>query len=462
MRQFFVVVVLTLYSIYVSAESNQNAPEIRKQGLEWLAGLRDQGIEVSVRDWLILAQNPSGQQLTRLLHKYARYVDTGRLEKELFQSAWHIADKPEINSDEIPSAKYLSSVLPNIPQYKSLQKALAYLREWQRKAAGLFPDDLILFEGDQHPAIHHLNQWLEDLDLATNLPEDVYTQQHKDVLTQVQLRFDLMPDGRLGAMTRQALLAINNERIRILKANLERIRWLPKSLPYPHVKVDIAGFNVAYAVSPKETHIHKAIIGIKAKKTPIFQDEIESITVNPIWKVPHSIAANSLLRVEKKKPGYFREEGFRIYESWDDNAREVQPESVNWRKYTPRTFHHRLEQKPGELNRLGKYKLDLPNEYGVYLHDTDKPELFEEAKRSFSSGCTRVEGIQSLVYRFAMQQGVIAELVEKQSKPETARVALSQTIPIYFVYFTAWPDSTGRVRFREDIYQMDNALTSWF
>lgn len=461
MRQFFVVM-LVLCSFYASAETDQNAWESKKQGLEWLAGLREQGIKVSANDWLILAQNPSDWQISQLLSKYARYVDTGRLDKGLFQPGWHITDKPEFDSNIIPSVKNLASLSSEIPQYKKLQKALAYLREWQEKAAGLFPDDLILFEDDQHPAITHLNQWLEDLDLATDLPDTAYSQQHKDVLTQVQLKFDLMPDGRLGAMTRQALLAINNERIRTLKANLERIRWLPKSLSYPHVKVDIAGFNVAYAVSRKETHIHKAIIGTKAKQTPIFQDEIESITVNPIWKVPHSIAANSLLRVEKKKPGFFREEGFKVYESWDDNAREVQPESVNWHKYTPRTFHHRLEQQPGELNRLGKLKLNLPNSYGVYLHDTDKPELFEEAKRAFSSGCTRVDGIDSLIKKLAGRQGVVDELIEKQSNPETAKVVLNNTIPIYFVYFTAWPDSTGRVRFREDIYQLDNAISSWF
>ena len=200
----------------------------------------------------------------------------------------------------------------------------------------------------------------------------------------------------------------------------------------------------------------------KKKQTPVFQDEIESITVNPIWKVPHAIAAKSLLRTEKNKPGFFREEGFRVYESWNDNAKEVEPESVSWHKYTPRTFRHRLEQKPGELNRLGKLKLDLPNQYGIYLHDTDKPELFEETKRTFSSGCTRVEGINMLVELFARRQGVMNDLSEKQASPETSKVTLNQKIPIYFVYFTAWPDSTGRVRFREDIYQLDNALTSWF
>lgn len=476
MRQF-IVVMLTLGVLSTSADNGQTISDSEKnnlnskpsasaannkQWLEWLSGLSGQGIDVAASDWLILSSNPSSQEASQIVRRYARYVDTGRLDRTLFQAAWHIADKAEFNPNSKLSSQRLASLSSDLPQFTPLVQALAYLHKWQSEAVSLFPDDLILFEGDQHPAINHLNQWLEDLDLASGLPEDAYSQQHKDVLTDVQLKFDLMPDGRLGAMTRQALLAITNERIRTLKANLERIRWLPKTLPYPHLKVDIAGLNVAYVVNANETYIHKAIVGTKAKKTPIFQDDIESVTVNPIWKVPHGIAANSLLKIEKKKPGFFREEGFRVYESWDDNAREVSPESVNWHKYTPRTFHHRLEQEPGELNRLGKFKLNLPNQYGVYLHDTDKPELFEENRRLFSSGCTRVEGIDNLVQRFARRQGSMAELLDKQQNPETAKVILNQSIPIYFVYFTAWPDSSGRVRFREDIYQFDNALTSWF
>ena len=453
MRRFFVVT-LILFSLLARADN--------REPLEWLSNLSEQGIEVSADDWLIMAQNPTKEQLNQILSKYAHFVDTGRLNRRLFQPGWKISEQRQIRQKKVWTVDELKALEPGVPQYHALRQALIVMNNWRSKATALFPDDLILFEGDQHQAVNHLNQWLEDLDLASNLPEDAYSPLHKDILTQVQLKFDLMPDGRLGTMTRQALLAVTNERIRTLKANLERIRWLPKTLPYPHVKVDIAGFNVAYAVNPKETHIHKAIIGTKAKQTPVFEDEIESITVNPVWKVPHAIAAKSLLRIEKKKPGFFREEGFRVYESWDDNAKEVQPESVSWRKYTPRTFRHRLEQEPGELNRLGRLKLDLPNPYGIYLHDTDKPELFEETKRPFSSGCTRVEGIDKLVQRFARAQGVMDKLSEKQLNPETAKVILNQTIPIYFVYFTAWPDSTGRVRFREDIYQLDNALTSWF
>ena len=432
-----------------------------RDSINWLAGLPEQGIPVSDRDWLILASNPSPEKLNKLVRRYAGYVDRGRLDRRLFQPGWRVQEEKSVLPENgWLTLAYLKSLEPQLPQYKMLVRSLARLKVWSQTASDEFPDDLIFFEGDQHPSVARLNAWLMDLDLIDSLVGDVYTQTHKDVLTQVQLQFDLGPDGRLGVLTRQALLAITHDRIRTVKANLERLRWLPSTLPYPHIKVDIAGFNVAWAPRASKQFIHKAIIGTRHKQTPIFNDEIESITYNPVWKVPHSIAASSMLRAEKKEPGFLKKEGFVVYENWEDRAPVVPIESIRWQGLTPRTFRYRLEQQPGKVNRLGRFKLDLPNQYGVYLHDTDKPELFEKNRRSFSSGCTRVEGIAHLVNSILSMQSI--EHDPEASEALTHKVALNQTIPIYFLYFTAWPDDSGRVRFREDIYQLDHAMTSWF
>ena len=98
----------------------------------------------------------------------------------------------------------------------------------------------------------------------------------------------------------------------------------------------------------------------------------------------------------------------------------------------------------------------------MYLHDTDKPELFEKEKRSFSSGCTRVSDIGLLIQQLIQQQGISIEPESEQGPLATRTLELNRKIPIYFVYFTAWPDSSGRVRFREDIYSLDSAMFSWF
>ena len=431
--------------------------------INWIAGLPEQGIPVEDQDWKRLVSNPSPEELQQVVRRYALYLDQGRLDRHLFQPGWRIPDLPRQSKGQPHqySIQDLKGLEPELPQYQALVSSLKKLKSWSLRAGQEFPDDLIFFEDDQHPAVARLNQWLMDLDLVEKLEGMVYTQAHKDVLTQVQLQFDLGPDGRLGVMTRQALLAITHQRIRTLKANLERLRWLPPKLPYPHIRVDIAGFNVAWVKSQSNQVTHKAIVGTRHKQTPVFNDQIESVTFNPIWKVPHSIAAHSMLRAEKKKPGFLKHEGFVVYESWDDRAPVVSIDSVNWRSLTPRTFRYRLEQQPSETNRLGRFKLDLPNQYGVYLHDTDKPELFEESKRSFSSGCTRVEGIAGLIQTIFNEQSM-AWVHQPTPEELTYKRRLLEPVPIYFVYFTAWPDESGRVRFREDLYQQDIAMTSWF
>lgn len=458
MHRCIVVVLLFLFSTTVSAN--------RKQHLDWLANLPEHGIEVEVRDWQTLVKNPSSRQLQELVIKYATYLDQGQLDRSLYQAGWKIAEKPEFISPDSLDDFNPERFKPQLPEYEVLQKSLAALRNWQNTASEHFPDDLILFEGDQHPAIKKLNRWLIDLDLVENLPEDEYRQEHKDALTQVQVQFDLLPDGRLGANTRQALLSVTNERIRILKANLERVRWLPAKLPYPHIRVDIAGFNVAWVEAPYRQFLYRAIVGAPHKQTPIFDDEIEGITFNPTWKVPHSIAAKSLLRAEKKKPGFLRSEGFVVYKNWDDNAPVIDMDTIDWAKVTTRNFRYRLEQQPGELNRLGYYKLNLPNQYGVYLHDTDKPKLFDKESRSFSSGCTRVQDINLLIKRMRTFQSPFVNTDDDRAQSadsgQTYKQAFSNNIPIYFIYFTAWPDNEGRVRFRKDIYQQDKALVGWY
>ena len=449
----FIAVVLILYS--VSAQSDSQS------WLGWLSRLSEHGIDIADDHWLILSQNPQPKQVEAIAREYAQYMDQGVLDRKLFQPGWEIEDQPVADFQDLEVAT-LKSIEPTIPQYAMLKQAMGQLRQWRQQATTLFPDDLILFAGDQHPMVNRLNQWLMDLGLADLLPEDVYSQIHKDVLTQVQLNFDLEPDGRLGALTRQALLAITNERIRVLKANMERIRWLPRQLPYPHIRVDITGYSVAYVTAPLEAQEHRAIVGRPDKQTPVFEAEVDSITINPVWKVPHSIAAYSLLRQEKKEPGFFRREGFRTYRSWDANAREVPLDSVRWASITPGTFHFRLEQEPGVMNRLGRFKLNSPNDHGVYLHDTNRPELFDQPARAFSSGCARVDGISVLVQRIAREQEVLTELNQGLGNSETQKVMLNTPVPVYFMYFTAWPDARGRVHYRDDIYQLDKALTSWF
>ena len=65
----------------------------------------------------------------------------------------------------------------------------------------------------------------------------------------------------------------------------------------------------------------------------------------------------------------------------------VDPSSVDWSN--PGAL--RIRQRPGSGNALGGVKFIFPNNFDVYLHDTNATTLFDRVGRGLSHGCVRVE-----------------------------------------------------------------------
>ncbi len=433
----------------------------RERLVQWLATAPRHGINLPQKHLIELASDPSMYNLRLMAERYASYLDTGFLDKHLYQPGWHIKDIPALPvlSGHL-DVDNMSLIEPQLPQYQSLKSMLATLKTWLKMAVAHFPDDQVLEVGDRSPSVEVLNQWLIDLDITNSLSGRVYSRKHKKVISSVQRKGNIWSDGRLGARTRQALVALTNKRIETIKVNLERLRWLPRDIPYPYVWVDITNYDVAWVTGRKRQKHYKAIIGQRSRQTPVFKDEIEGITVNPYWRVPSSIASTSILRSQKKDSSFLKREGFVVYDSWKKGAKKLNASRVNWHQLTWRNFPYRLEQKPGKVNRLGRYKLDSPNAYSIYLHDTNKPRLFQREKRMFSSGCGRVEDIERLIGHLLADQKMSDKMTVLKNTSTTTTLELRKPVAVYFAYFTAWPDSSGRVRFRDDIYQLDDALLS--
>jgi L,D-transpeptidase YcbB len=152
--------------------------------------------------------------------------------------------------------------------------------------------------------------------------------------------------------------------------------------------------------------------------------------LNPSWYVPKSIASKE---IRPKGRSYLRRNGF-----------EVLPDG-------------RLRQKPGPNNSLGQVKFRFPNRFGVYLHDTQARSLFDRAARALSHGCVRVERPEDLaawVLRDAPGWSEDAILDALDSGRERL-VELPEPIPVHIVYWTAWVDDAGTLRFAPDIYDQD-------
>ncbi len=100
----------------------------------------------------------------------------------------------------------------------------------------------------------------------------------------------------------------------------------------------------------------------------------------------------------------------------------------------------------------------MPNEHGVYMHDTPMKQLFNQRSRSFSAGCVRVQDVFKLVEWIAKYENGWAEPGRAQDVIATGQpldMNLTRPLPVYFTYITAWAEPDGKLVFRPDIYNRD-------
>lgn len=243
-----------------------------------------------------------------------------------------------------------------------------------------------------------------------------------------------------------------SERETRLRASLERWRWMPQSLPKRRIEV-LAPFFELRMREGEVSITHVAIVGARRTQTPSFIAAIETITLNPAWTPPSSIAVGELIPRFRRDPDAVTRESFDVL---DSSGRSVDPAAVDWRAWP---FPFTLRQRPGPNNALGRLRFDLPNPYAVFLHDTPSRGLFARADRALSHGCIRV------AEPVALATTVLADTAWDQTAIEAAidtgatqTIALASPLPIYVLYVTAAADSTGAVRYADDIYRRDVAV----
>jgi murein L,D-transpeptidase YcbB/YkuD len=96
---------------------------------------------------------------------------------------------------------------------------------------------------------------------------------------------------------------------------------------------------------------------------------------------------------------------------------------------------------------MGDMKFEMPNDYGIYMHDTPHKELFAEDERHLSNGCIRLSDYR----RFA--SWVFGGMPQTTSSREQ-EFPLPRPIPVYMTYLTVEP-AAGGVVFLPDVYGWD-------
>ena len=404
--------------------------------------------------------------LTDALLRYARDVRLGRVTPASVDPDVGLPAQTFDASAALESALvqdrfdgFVVDLPPPHPEYARLKLALRRYRAIA-EAGGwpLLQSALDVKSGGESPSFDILRRRLaaEDDQLAPVRPADGNLDL-LPALIRYQSRNGLAPDGILGPKTLTMLNMTAAGRAAQIAANMERWRWLPRTLEPGHLRVNAADASVEAVKDGTVLIRSKVVVGEPDKRTPMLRTVAREITVNPPWNVPTSIAANEILPRLRRDPTYLRSQNIVLL---NGPASDPHGLEIDWRMVSPSAFPFLLQQSPGPDNPLGFLKFEMPNGYSVFLHDTPGKAAFERESRTLSHGCIRVEQILALA-SFALSgdpASAVGELSEAIATGETRSIPLPRPLPVYLLYWTALAREDGEVEFRPDVYGRDGRL----
>ena len=287
------------------------------------------------------------------------------------------------------------------------------------------------------------------------------------------------PDNRVYEVLQQRLAeSTDSAERRVLAINMERCRW-QRETPTEQgrqVVVNIAAQQL-WAVGADSVLDMRICCGRTISKTPLLYSQISYMQVNPEWVIPHSIIKNEMTH-HAGDSAYFARHRYYIVNC--TNGDTVDPSSVTAAQL--RSGNMRIAQRGGAGNSLGRIVFRFPNDFSVYLHDTNSPSAFKRDVRTLSHGCVRVEKPFELA-QFLLpseDEWTLDKIrISMDLKPQTEQGRryirehagdsrpfrlvtyrdVKPTVPLYIIYYTAYPNpSSGKLELWPDIYGYDKVI----
>ncbi|HEX6218879.1 MAG TPA: L,D-transpeptidase family protein [Sphingomicrobium sp.] len=258
------------------------------------------------------------------------------------------------------------------------------------------------------------------------------------------------PDGIAGRVTLASLNRGATHYARRIAINMERAYRLPATRAFDRYVVVDSGAAETYLFDrDRIVDRMRVIVGAPETKTPMMAVLMRNAKANPYWHVPPELIRSlTAKKVGEQGISYFKNFHYEVWSDWTANARPIDPATVNWKAIASGRTEPTVmvRQKPGPWNSMGQMKFEMPNDYGIYLHDTPLKEKFA-GDRWISNGCVRLEDYQrfaSWVFPRAPQPGGTPEQV----------INLPRPVPVYMTYLTV--EARGNaIQFRPDPYGFD-------
>lgn len=391
--------------------------------------------------------------LSEGMARYASHLAQGAIDPKQSGLDWRIPREQAPEEDVLNAlvtgrkpAEVVAALRPKSLHYQRFRQAFARYLELEKRGVvwPQIPEGAEVKTGERSPAVALLRQRMvaspdpTEAELAGRgqAQPDVYDPQLEQAVKHFQERHSIEPDGTLGPGTVKELNHTLAERMEELRLNMDRWRWLPHEMGERYVLVNVAGFELEMIENGKAIEAMNVVVGQLQNRTPIFADTMEHVVVNPYWNVPKSIYEEEIVPAMQRDPGYLARNNMEM------------------------TDQGSVRQRPGDDNALGKFKFIFPNNDDIYLHDTPAKSLFSRTRRDFSHGCIRLErprDLANLIVQKAANK-TPADIDRLLASGSERWIKLEQKLPVYILYFTAWVQEDGTVRFHHDVYGRDKKL----
>src|ERR1700716_1736333 len=292
-------------------------------------------------------------------------------------------------------------------------------------------------------------------DLAPDKASGPYDDVVAEAVKSFQARHGLAATGTVTPRTLTALNVPAQERIKQLEATLERLANMNFAFGQRYVVVNIPAAFAEAVENDMVVRRYRVIVGKTEKPSPTLTAEITSVNLNPTWTVPSSIAKTEISAHMRKDPGYLSRMHMDVLDAHDT---PIDPRSVDWSG--TRTPNFTVRQQSGTWNALGAGKIDMPNPYSVYMHDTNQRNLFNDDYRFDSHGCSRVDDVGDPAAWLLKDQPQWSRAAIDAAIATGQRhdVRVTRKVPVAWIYLTAWMTKDQTVHFRNDIYAQDEQL----
>lgn len=398
--------------------------------------------------------------LTDALVRLAAHFYFGKLDPATGRPRWDLAETIRGESGAMLAARIaagnavalqLGELRPVQPLYGLLKSALARYRVialqggWPEIPAGR-----TLAPGMEDPRVALLRQRLA---VSGDFPGPVVDSPGFDAgleqaLRRYQGRHRLEADGVLGPATLRSLNRPVADRIRQLRANLERARWLLSEVRGRFLLLDPAGGRVVLMENSRPVLQQDASFAAPVRTAAEFRAHMTYLVVHPDWILPSRLVEAQVAPLALREPAQLQARGLQVFKR---SGEPVDAAQADWSRAAALV----VRQLPDARSFLGVLRFPLPEVPHIFMHGGP-------AEGEALPGAIRLADPVALARALAGPPASwsVDDLAAALAADTPRTLPLGRPLPVLHASWSAWVDVDGTVSFRRGLEERDARINA--